>query len=176
MVNKKQYKPTSSDKKAAVEKAKSLMLDDVFETVADTDIPIRKRIMEEIIKTPLASINTIARRVNASHQSVQRIMNDSFFKDLKNQIDELFKNRLSRLHLKALQESERLLEDSGVKDGVKLNLIKFLLQSKIDTILINDDDGENEIIFETRITKSGILEKEQRVVKKLKKETDEENL
>ena len=80
------------------------------------------------------------------------------------------------MHLKALQESERLLEDSGVKDGVKLNLIKFLLQSKIDTILINDDDGENEIIFETRITKSGILEKEQRVVKKLKKETDEENL
>lgn len=126
----------------------------------------RKKIIILLCANPLMGQAEIAKRLHLNLSTVRETMDTVFFKSLTKEIDEIFKQRLSRITLKSLDVAEKMLVDNSISKRERWNISKFFLDKGIDRLVNQQDDEKipDEIIFETRINASGNLEKDTKKV------------
>ena len=166
----KEYIPKTEDAAKVLENAKAMMsideeINSIFGDSTTEEIPNSKKIIDLVCKNPFITKSEIARILNVAPSNIYQAMNNQYYKDLFSEIETILKDRLARIYLKSIERSERLLESKGTKDEVVWSIARFFLGKKIDQMAFDGDgDSPDEIIFETRITRTGILEKEQKKI------------
>jgi len=166
----KEYVPKAKDAAKVLENAKAMMtideeINSIFGDSITEEIPNSKKIIDLVCKNPFITKSEIARILNVSPHNIYQAMNNTYYKDLFSEIETILRDRLARIYLKSIERSEGLLESVETKDEVVWSIARFFLGKKIDQMAFDgDNDSPDEIIFETRITRTGILEKEQKKV------------
>lgn len=119
------------------------------------------KVMEKFASNPSLGITQLADDLEMRHQKVSQLLHTPAGMMMKEELDKLTLESLSRIRIKALTYFEDFLDNPLIRPDVKLNALKFALQ----TLMAREDEANpDELVFDTIISETGMVEQVTRKV------------